>query len=72
MFHCSVAYCSAVDDAAWAAATDLVRSLAVPTIDCLVGRAELVQFDEEVEGLDGEYEFRGGGTGLDPDRLPPG
>jgi 2'-5' RNA ligase len=62
VFHLSIAYCLAVDDATWSAVSSLVASRAGITASCIVDHAELVDYDGGVEQLGGAYELLGIGS----------
>ncbi len=59
VFHMSVAYCSALSAADWAAVTSFSESLTVPSVDCVVREAEVVAFDEGREYSGGVFPLSG-------------
>jgi 2'-5' RNA ligase len=59
VFHMSLAYCSSLSSAAWAALTHVVDGLPVHPAECLVSDAEIVAFDGGREYSGGIVELSG-------------
>lgn len=60
VFHMSIAFCSSLDEEAWAAVVKLLAATEVPAVACLAGQAEIAAFDDGVERPGGTVAFRGG------------
>jgi 2'-5' RNA ligase len=65
IFHMSLAYCSSLSSAEWAAVTHVVDGLSVQAAQCVVSEAEIVAFD------DGQ-EYSGGVFALSASTVAPG
>ncbi len=60
IFHLSVAYCRRLSAEAWDDVTAFLNTLEAPVVDCVVGKAELVVYDEGQEQSGGIYGLRKG------------
>ena len=65
IFHMSLAYCSSLGSAAWAALTHFIDDLSLQAAQCVVGDAEIVAFDEG-------QEYSGGIVALSASTVAPG
>lgn len=59
IFHMSVAYCSTLGPAAWAASTKFIETLDVPPAQCIVGEVEVAAFDDGQEFSSGVLDLSG-------------